>query len=117
MKNQSLIGSVLCIILLAGLPAARESVTADGTARAFELLKELDDALVAMRYGRMDLAHAAVFLDHPELRGALSENLLLVKVELSRAGDILQEATPHAGAALGNVFIYGSAGAMARIGN
>jgi lipid A 3-O-deacylase len=27
------------------------------------------------------------------------------------------EATPHAGAALGNVFIYGSGGAMARIGN
>ena len=46
---------------------------------------------VGMGYGNIDMIHAAIYLDAPEIRGDLSPNILTLQINLTRAGAFLQQ--------------------------
>jgi len=66
-------------------------------------LAELDNLLLELGYGSVDLMHAMIYLENPELSGELSPHLLRLQVYLSRAGGLLQQEPLDAEAILASL--------------
>ncbi len=54
-------------------------------------LAEIEELFVELGYGDVDVLHAAIYLEAPEISGGRSPHLLLLQVYLTRAGGLLQQ--------------------------
>ena len=59
--------------------------------RLSKILAEIDEILIELGYGEIDLLHAEIYLNHPETRGELSPALLRLQTEISRLGSLLRD--------------------------
>lgn len=59
--------------------------------RIVELLLKVDDLLFDLGYGGVDLIHAAIYTENPELNEGFSPFMLRLQIDLSRAGNLLQQ--------------------------
>jgi hypothetical protein len=83
----------------AELEAIRSSLSDAGNAlrttgnrrQITRLLANLEDLFVELGYGRVDLVHAALNLDDPKIRGKPLQYRTRLQLDLSSAGDLLQQ--------------------------